>query len=341
MSGLHVAVVGATGVVGGELMTGLAASSLPVDRVDAYGTARSAGRKMVFRDRPVEVRALREDTYRPVDLVLASAGREASLKWSPRFAADGAVVVDNSSAFRNHPDSPLVVPEVNPHALVPGATIIANPNCSTIQMVVALAPLHRRWSLTAVRVATYQSVSGAGTQAMTELTRAVEAHRTGTAFVPAVFPRSIAFDVLPHIGGFDADGESEEERKMRAETRRILELPDLPVSATCVRVPVYRGHSEAVWAAFAKPPSVNEARALLTQAGVTVMDHPEDTIYPSARDADGHPGVLVGRIRRDGADDHGLALWVVADNLLKGAATNAVQIAERLWASGRLPGGGS
>ena len=334
---MRVAVVGATGAVGREMLRHLESPAFPVDDPVLYCSTRSRGTAIPFGDRTLAAVALDASTIGEFDLVLASAGAGVTREWAPRFADRGAVVVDNSSAFRSDPACPLVVPEINAHTLTPDASIIANPNCSTIQMVVALAPLHAAWGLTGVRVATYQSVSGAGARAIEELTAATRAALAGEPPPADVFPRGIAFNALPDIGSFDACGESGEERKMREETRRILEIEDLAVSAVCVRVPVYRGHSEAVWASFERPVDAAEARALLTRAGVIVLDDPGSRVYPTAAEASGHPDVFVGRIRRDPGDPKTLLLWVVADNLLKGAATNAYQIAVTLAERGWLP----
>ncbi len=336
MTPLRLAVLGATGAVGREMWRLLEGwAGLPVAGIRAYTSPRSAGSELLFRGEPVRCEPLDGDHFAPADLVLASAGASVSREWAPRFAAAGGVVIDNSSAFRADPACPLVVPEVNGDRLRDPAGIIANPNCSTIQMVAALAPLHREWGLAGVRVATYQSVSGAGARAMDELRRATRALLDDAAEPGGIFPHPIAFNVLPHIGAFDETGESQEERKMRDETRRILDLPELAVSAVCVRVPVFRGHSEAVWAAFERAPEPARARELLAAAGIAVRDDPAGAVYPLARDAAGRDEVFVGRVRRDPADPRGLCLWVVADNLLKGAALNAFQIARRLWDSGR------
>jgi aspartate-semialdehyde dehydrogenase len=337
MSGLRIAILGATGAVGREMWRIVAAADLPVSAIHAYTSSRSEGTVLSFRGEPVTCRALSDASFTPVDLVLASAGAAASREWSPRFAAAGAVVVDNSSAFRSDPGSPLVVPEVNADELDAAVSVVANPNCSTIQMVVALAPLHRAWGLTVVRVATYQSVSGAGARAMDELRTGSRRVLDGDEDAAGVFPHPIAFNALPQIGAFDEGGESQEEIKMRNETRRILGLPDLRVSATCVRVPVFRGHSEAVWAGFREKPDPGRARELMAAAGVTVVDDPGASGYPLARDAAGRDDVFVGRVRRDPADSSGLSLWVVSDNLLKGAATNAWQIARVLVQRGLVP----
>ncbi len=338
MSGLRVAVLGATGAVGREMWRLLETSSLPVAEIRALAGRRSQGSELAFRGGAVRCETPDAFAGEPVDLVLASAGAEASRRWSPRFVDAGAIVIDNSSAFREDPDVPLVVPEINAETLRPGPGIVANPNCSTIQMVVALAPLHREWDLTGVRTATYQSVSGAGARAMDELAAGTLAHLSGRPEVPAVFGHPIAFNVLPWIGSAEEDGESGEERKMRRETRRILELPELPVSAFCVRVPVFRGHSEAVWASFRRAPDPDRARNLLSEAGLRVLDDPAGGVFPLPREAAGSEDVFVGRVRRDRSDPRGLCLWVVADNLLKGAAHNAWQIALALRERGMLGG---
>ena len=336
MNRLKVAVVSATGVVGREMWALLEASDLPISEMYAYTSARSRGTELDFRGHGVTCRELSDATLEPVQLVLASAGAAVSREWSPRFVDAGAVVVDNSSAFRTHPDHPLVVPEINGHLLEKQPSIIANPNCSTIQMVMALAPLHHEWGLCSVKVATYQSASGAGRRAMEELLVGSTAVLEEKEQVPEHFPHPLGFNVIPHIGDFETSGESGEEIKIRLEARRILALPDLAVSATCVRVPVLRGHSEAVWASFERPPDPDEARVLLTQAGIVVEDAPSRAVYPLPRAAAGRSEVFVGRVRRDGSDPQGLAFWVVSDNLLKGAATNAFQIAEVLVGHGLL-----
>jgi aspartate-semialdehyde dehydrogenase len=339
MSGISVAVVGATGAVGREMWRLLERASFPISEIHAFTSPRSAGTRLPFRGREVRCRSLAAEGPVPVDLVLASAGGAVSREWLPRFADLGAMVVDNSSAFRGDPRCPLVVPEINGDTLEPGASIIANPNCSTIQLVMALAPLHREWGLRAIRVATYQSASGAGNRLMEEL-RAGSRPFVDTDAVPGP-STELAFNVIPQIGAFDAAGETLEEVKMRNETRRILDEPDLAVSATCVRVPVFRGHSEAVWAGFHRDPDPDRARAILGKTpGVVVEDDPARGVYPVPRSAAGRDAVFVGRLRRDGVDPRGLGLWVVSDNLLKGAATNACQIAEALVARGLCPARG-
>ena len=336
MSGLVVAVVGATGAVGREMWRLVGSGALPVSRAIGYTSPRSAGAELSFHGTTQHAIALSSDTFEAVDLALFSAGASVAREWAPRFVAAGSAVVDNSSAFRKDPNVPLVVPELNGQTLEAGVRLVANPNCSTIQMVMALAPLHRVWGLRAVKVATYQSASGAGAKALAELLEGTRQHLEGGVEEPRQFPHPLAFNVIPQVGEFDASGESVEERKMRDETRRILGLPDLPVSATCVRVPVLRAHSEAVWASFHDAPDPRRAAALLQASGVVVEDEPRASHYPLARRAAGRPEVFVGRMRSDPSDPLGLAFWVVSDNLLKGAATNAVQVAEALLAKGLL-----
>ena len=336
MSGLTVAVVGATGAVGREMWRLVATGALPVSRAVAYTSSRTAGTELAFRGQTVRTIALTQASLEPVDLALFSAGAAAAREWAPRFVDAGAVVVDNSSAYRKEPGVPLVVPEINGHLLDARPRLVANPNCSTIQMVMALWPLHRAWGLSSVKVATYQSASGAGAKALAELVDGTRQHLEEDVERPSVFPHPLAFNVIPQVGDIDASGESVEERKMRDETRRILDLPELPVSATCVRVPVRRGHSESVWASFHETPDSERARALLAEAGLVVEDEPGRAHYPLPREAAGKDEVFVGRIRQDASDPRGLVFWVVSDNLLKGAATNAVQIAAHLAERGFL-----
>ncbi len=333
---LAVAIVGATGLVGRTFLDLLAARRFPVARLGLYASARSAGRRIHFAESEHAVMELAASDPAGYDLALFSAGAEVSRQFAPRFAQAGALVVDNSSAFRLDPGVPLIVPEVNPEALPAGGgrgRIIANPNCSTIQLVAALKPLHEAARLRRVTVATYQSASGAGQKGLVELERESGRALAGENPAAAVFPHPLAFDVLPQIGAFLDSGATVEEQKMVDETRKILSLPELPISVTCVRVPVRIGHAEAVWIETARPLAPEEARAALERApGVVVMDDPRAAAYPLARRAAGTDVVYVGRIRRDPASPHGLILWVVADNVRKGAATNAVQIAEIMLA---------
>jgi aspartate-semialdehyde dehydrogenase len=337
--GYRIAVLGATGLVGRTLLRILDERDFPADLVVALASARSAGTTLPFRAAPdgrLTVREATPDAFEGVDIVLSSAGGSVSKALLPEAAARGAVSIDNTSAFRMDDDVPLVVPEVNPHAIAGyrARRIIANPNCSTIQLVVALAPLHRAFGLRRVTVATYQGVSGAGAAAVNELFEESRAALGAEPYERQVFPRQIAFNPLPHIDVFLEDDSTREEWKMRVETPKILESP-VPLHATCVRVPVQVGHSEAVWIETERPIDPEAARERLRAApGVEVVDDPRSDdpakAYPTAADAAGRDPVYVGRIRRDPTAENGLALWVVADNLRKGAALNAVQIAEKL-----------
>ncbi|MGQ9476198.1 MAG: aspartate-semialdehyde dehydrogenase [Actinomycetota bacterium] len=325
----RVAVVGATGMVGMTMREILEERDFPVSELRLLASERSRGRRLPFHGEEVEVQVLDEDSFRGVDLALFSAGAEISRRFAPHAVRAGALVVDNSSAFRMDPGVPLVVPEVNPRAAFEHQGLIANPNCSTIQMVVVLKPLHDRSPLRRVVVSTYQSVSGTGKEAVEELKAQTEATLRGENPVPAVYPHPIAFNCLPHIDVFFPNGYTKEEMKMVEETRKIMGLPDLPVSATTVRVPVFVGHSESVNVEFEDPISPEEARRILAGApGVEVVDDPDNLRYPMAVDAAGKDACFVGRIRADLSCPRALNLWVVADNLRKGAALNAVQIAE-------------
>jgi aspartate-semialdehyde dehydrogenase len=331
--GFKVAVVGATGNVGREIMTALAEREFPADDVAALASSRSIGREVSFGDDDVlKVQGLDTYDFRGIDIVLSSPGAKVSDVFAPRAVKAGAVVIDNTSRFRMEPDVPLVVPEVNPQTIAQYAKrgIIANPNCSTIQMVVALKPLHDLARIKRVVVATYQSVSGAGRASMDELFNQTRAIYVNDPLKPEHFTKQIAFNVIPHCDIFLDDGATKEEWKMAVETRKILD-PDIAVTATCVRVPVFIGHGEAVNVEFERPLSEDKARAALRQApGVTVVDHRADEGYVTPAEAAGEDAVYVSRIRRDPTVPYGLNLWVVADNLRKGAALNAVQIAEIL-----------
>ncbi|MGM9999288.1 MAG: aspartate-semialdehyde dehydrogenase [Candidatus Bruticola sp.] len=327
------AVVGATGLVGSMMLRILAERvNIPVNKVKVAATSRSAGTVVKFRDQDLIVDDIASFNFQGVDIALFAGGDTASVDYVRRAAAVGAVVIDNSSAFRMDPQVPLVVPEVNGQALSKHNGIIANPNCSTIQMMSVLAPLHRAFGLQSVSVATYQSVSGAGKEAVEELRRQTGNILSGLdTGENKVFPKRIGFNLFPQIGSFDENGSTTEETKMVNETRKILELPNLPVLATCVRVPVFFAHSEAVQASFAQECSPEAATELLRQAPcVKVMDDPGSELYPTPLDGENQDEVLVGRIRRDHTSTHGLAMWVVADNLRKGAAVNAVNIAQTL-----------
>ncbi len=327
----RVAVVGATGAVGEEMRKTLAQRGFPVSELVALASARSAGKTLAFGDRTVICRELSEDSFENVDLALFSAGGAISTRFAPIARDSGCVVIDNSSAWRMHAEVPLIVPEVNPDDAEWHKGIIANPNCSTIQMVVALKPLHDAARIKRIVVSTYQAVSGTGAKAMAELRRQVEELREGRPAAPSVYPHQIAFNCLPHIDVFLEDGSTKEEQKMVDETKKIMGDPTIAVSATCVRVPVYNGHSESVNVEFEQELSPAQARELLAAAaGVVVEDDPSARVYPLAIRASGTDPVYVGRIRRDPTVPHGLNLWIVADNLRKGAALNAVQIAELL-----------
>lgn len=337
MSEYKVAIVGATGAVGEELRKVLEQRSFPVADLRLLASARSAGRKLTFKRTAVTVEELREDSFKSIDIALFSAGARISREYAPLAVKTGAVVVDNSSAFRMEEEVPLVVPEVNPDDVSLHRGIIANPNCSTIQMVVVLKPLHEQAGIKRVVVSTYQSVSGTGREAMDELLEQVKAVLAKEEVNPQVYPYQIAFNVLPHIDIFLENGYTKEEMKMVNETRKIMHEPELKITATTVRVPVFIGHSESINVELEEPLSASEAREILAQApGVKVIDDPENTLYPIPLQVAGTDECFVGRIRQDESIDNGLNLWVVADNLRKGAALNAVQIAELLVRDGLL-----
>ena len=333
----RVAVVGATGAVGREMLKTVAERRFPVSDVAAVASARSAGQEVSFGDRTLKVHNLDTFDFKGWDIGLFSPGASVSAVHAPRAAAAGCLVIDNTSRFRMEPDVPLVVPEVNPQAL--GRIkrgIVANPNCSTIQMVVALKPLHDRFRVRRVVVATYQSVSGAGKEGMDELWNQSRAQFVNDPVKPEQFTKPIAYNCIPHIDEFLDDGSTKEEWKMAVETRKILD-PDIKVIATCVRVPVFIGHAEAVNVEFERPVMVADARAALRDApGVQVLDQREDGGYVTQLDCVGEDATYVSRIRRDPTVEHGLAFWCVSDNLRKGAALNAVQIAEALVAGKML-----
>jgi aspartate-semialdehyde dehydrogenase len=335
----RVAVVGATGAVGREMLKTLSERHFPISEIAAIASARSAGGQVSFgEDRVLTVKNLEKFDFSGWDLALFSPGAEISALHAPRAAAAGCIVIDNTSQFRMDPDVPLVVPEVNPEAikLFHKKHIIANPNCSTIQMVVALKPLHDRFSIKRVVVATYQSVSGAGKEGMDELLANTKVHYVHDKNPPQVFQKDIAFNVIPQIDNFLDDGSTKEEWKMAVETKKILD-PNIQVIATCVRVPVFIGHAEAVHVEFNSPVTAAEARAALRHApGVIVHDTRVDGGYITPAESQGEDAVYVSRIRKDPTVPHGLAFWCVSDNLRKGAALNAVQIAEYLVAQNLL-----
>ena len=330
--GYKVAVAGATGAVGYELLAVLAERGFPADEAVALASARSAGREVAWGERTLKVRELAAYDFRDTDIALFSPGARVSGEHAPRAAAAGCIVIDNTSRFRYEDDVPLVVPEVNPQDLAGfrARNIVANPNCSTIQMVVALKPLHDLARIRRVVVATYQATAGAGKKGMDELYQQTKKRFWNETHEPDVFQKEIAFNCIPHIDAFMEDGSTREEWKMVRETRRILD-PAIEVMATCVRVPVFVGHAEAVHVEFENPLSEEDAREQLAESdGVVLLDRREAAGYATQRDCVGEDSVFVSRLRRDPTVEHGLAMWVVGDNLRKGAALNAVQIAEEL-----------
>jgi len=327
-----VAVVGAPGNVGREMLNVLVERAFPASEVVALASSRSVGTEVSFGDGTLRVKALEHYDFKGTDIVLMSAGSTVSKTWSPKIAAQGAIVIDNSSCWRMDREVPLIVPEVNADALDGGFKkgIIANPNCSTAQLVVALKPLHDAATIKRVVVATYQSVSGAGRDAMDELFRQTRAVFVADPIETTLFTKQIAYNVIPHIGNFLDSGYTQEEFKMVVETQKILD-PDIQVAVTCVRVPVFIGHSEAVNVEFEKPITAAQARAILREApGCLVVDKHEDGGYVTPIEAAGEDATFISRIRKDPTVEHGLQMWVVSDNLRKGAALNAVQIAECL-----------
>lgn len=335
MSGkkFNIAVAGATGAVGNQMITCLEERNFPVKSIKFLASSRSAGRKLRFRGDLVEVEELTENSFKGVDIALFSAGGGTSVKFAPFAAKDGCVVIDNSSAWRMDPDVPLVVPEVNPHAVAQYTNkgIIANPNCSTIQMVVPLNPIHKKCGIKRIVVSTYQAVSGTGKKAIDELFDQTRAMINFIDYKINVYPHRIAFNCLPHIDVFLENGYTKEEMKMVDETRKIMEDDTMGVTATTVRVPVYFSHSESINIETREHISADEVKSLLeNEPGIKVVDDPKKNIYPLAIDAAGQDLTFVGRIRDDESIPNGINMWVVADNIRKGAATNTVQIAEIL-----------
>ena len=334
MNKVNVAVVGATGAVGQAMVEILEERDFPVGELHLLASERSAGKVVQFKGKSVRVKRLDQFDFSGVQIGLFSAGAAISADFAPRAAAAGCVVIDNTSQFRYEADIPLVVPEVNAHAIAQRRTrgIIANPNCSTIQMVVALKPIHDAVGIERINVATYQSVSGAGAKGIRELASQTADLLNAKPIEPKAFTRQIAFNVIPHIDVFQENGYTKEEMKMVWETRKIMEAPDMLVNPTCVRVPVFFGHSEAVHVETRQKITANDARALLRRApGVAVMDERKNGGYPTAVvDGAGKDAVWVGRIREDISHPRGLDLWIVSDNVRKGAALNSVQIAELL-----------
>lgn len=332
MSGWSIAIVGATGLVGETIRKVLEEREFPVKKLSLFASSKSAGKKVLFQGEELEVEPLRESSFKQVDLAFFSMGEECSREFVPIAVKAGAVVIDNSSAFRMEPNVPLVVPEVNPSDIDKHQGVIANPNCSTIQLVVVLKPLHDLARIRRVVVSTYQSVSGAGREAMEELLAQTESSLRGNPLKKSeIFPHSLSFNLIPQIDAFLSDGYTVEEAKVIRETRKILHEPQMRFTVTAVRVPVLIGHSESVNIETEEELSVEEARNILSGAeGIIVVDEPQDRKYPFPLGVEGRDEVFVGRIRKDESVPHGLNLWIVADNLRKGAATNAIQIGEKL-----------
>lgn len=328
----HVAIVGATGAVGVEMLLCLEQRNFPLGKLKLLASARSAGKRVKFRGEDVVIEELTHDSFKGVDIALFSAGGGISKEFGPSAAAAGAVVIDNSSAFRMDAEVPLVVPEINPEAAKNHPkNIIANPNCTTIISLMALAPLHEKFGLKSVIASSYQAVSGSGAQGIIELEEQVKAIATGQPFEPKVYPRQIAFNVIPQVDVFTDNGYTKEELKMLHEGRKIMGLENLKVSCTCVRVPVYRSHSVSITAEFEKPVDVEAARAAYAgKPGVQLKDDPSNKLFPVPLDTTGKDDCLVGRIRKNIVLENALDLWVVGDQVRKGAALNAVQIAEIL-----------
>jgi len=327
---MKIALVGATGMVGEEMIKVLEEFNFPCSEFIPSASERSAGKELTFKGKTCKVVGLKEAVALQPDIVLFSAGASTSLEWAGEFAKNGSFVIDNSSAWRLYDDVPLVVPEVNGHTLAPEKKIIANPNCSTIQLVVALAPLHRAFGIKRLVIATYQSVTGTGVKAVKQM----EDERLGIKGEKA-YPWPIDLNCFPHGGSFAEDGYTTEELKLLHESRKILEAPELKVTATVVRIPVIGGHSEAVNIEFERPFELSDVRNMLENApGVIVQDQPAQNIYPMPLTSHKKNEVFVGRLRRDNTVENGLNMWIVADNLRKGAATNAVQIAHLLREKG-------
>ncbi len=331
MPGYRLAIVGATGLVGQEFIKVLERRGFPIKSIRLLASDRSAGKKLFVSHQETLVEETAPESFKDIDIALFSAGTDVSRYFSPIAVRSGAVVVDNSSAFRMDPHVPLVVPEINPEDIRKHKGIIANPNCSTIQMVMALYPLHKVISIKRIIVTTFQSVSGTGAAAVEELTAQSRQLLDGQDIAPHVYPHQIAFNALPEIGGFLDNAYTKEEWKTVEETKKIMHVQDIAISATCVRVPVFVGHGEAITIEFSQAMSPDEARRILTQApGVKLLDDPVISLYPQPWSAAGTDEVFVGRIRHDVSHPNGLVMWVVADNLRKGAALNTVQIAEEM-----------
>ena len=329
MEGFNVAVVGATDIVGQEIIKILEQRRFPVASIQLLSAEHSSGMKLLFNHQRIEVREVKTEAFRDVDIAFLSASADVSRRLAPLAAETGAVAIDTTSAFRMNPTVPLVVPEVNPGDIEWHKGIIASPKCSTIQMVVALYPLHKVNPIKRIVVSTYESVSSSGSAALKEVTNQARLVLEGRRICPHVYSHQIAFNILPEIGVFLDNGYTKEEQRMAEETRKILHVEEIAISATCVRVPVWFGHSEAVNVEFGSPITPEEAKRILAQAaGVRVLDDPTVSFYPQPWAASGSDHVFVGRIRRDVSHPNGLVMWIVADNVRKGAALNAVQIAE-------------
>ena len=328
----HVSIVGATGAVGREMLVCLEERNFPLSHLTLLASARSAGQNLTFRGEEITIKELTADSFAGIDIALFSAGGEISLKYGPIAAKAGCVVIDNSSAFRMDEGVPLVIPEINPDAAGNHPrNIIANPNCSTIITLMGLAPLHKAFGLRGIIASTYQAVSGSGAQGIAELDAQIKALTDGNPIEKKVYPHQIAHNVIPHVDAFEDSGYTKEEQKMLHEGRKILDLPGLKVTCTCVRVPVMRSHSISLTAIFEKNPTVSEAHAALSNCpGLRLVDDPFRSLYPVPLDTTGKDDCLVGRVREDQVLSNALALWVVGDQVKKGAALNAVQIAEIL-----------
>jgi aspartate-semialdehyde dehydrogenase len=329
--GYKIAVVGATGLVGQEMLKILWERKIPISEIYAFASAKSEGTYVDFGNEKIKVEKATVENISKAEFALFSIGEEISLELAPEIAKKGTIIIDNSNAFRMNPDVPLVIPEINPEDLKNHKNIIANPNCSTIQMLVALNPLHKKWKLRKIFVATYQSVSGKGKEAINELIESTRAFLEGKEFIPSAFPYPISFNLIPHIDTFEHENYSREEMKMVRETHKILHDSSIKVSPTCVRVPVIRGHSEVIYAEFENDFTLEEVYETLEEApGIKVIDKPQEKLYPMPLFCDGKDEVFVGRLRKDLFDQRAINMWVVSDNIRKGAALNAVQILEKL-----------
>jgi aspartate-semialdehyde dehydrogenase len=328
-SAVNLAIVGATGAVGGELLKVLEKRQFPINTLHCFASSRSVGKEVFFKGKPIAVEALADDSFEGIDIAIFSAGRKVSKEWIPKAVQSGTRVVDNSSYFRMDPNVPLVIPEINPQALKEEHFIAACPNCSAAIMLMAVGPLHKRFKIKRIVAATYQAASGAGFEAMRELEEETRAHLEKRSFTRTVMPHPYAFNLFTHNSPLNEEGYSEEEVKMLEETRKILEDDSIWVNATCVRVPILRAHSEALNITFSQQVSVEEAYEVLKEApGLTILEDRSSNRFPMPSDASGQDNVFCGRIRKDPSFPNTLDLWVVGDQLLKGAALNAVQIAE-------------